>query len=140
MRDRRNALPAHDGPPRIMVAADPQSDLPRLPDAERLYLDDPAAEKAEGVAGRLATCLPMHPLLVYDAEAEEVLFLNRDRNGRQVEYLSYTTGKTERDLSTAGKILAIAFDDVWIEGRTKNVLGFDAGRLFDEVAALANDL
>jgi serine/threonine protein kinase/WD40 repeat protein len=28
---------------------------------------------------------------------EEVLFLNADRNGKQVEYLSYTTGKTERD-------------------------------------------
>jgi formylglycine-generating enzyme required for sulfatase activity/serine/threonine protein kinase len=30
-----------------------------------------------------------------------VLFLNRDRNGRQAEYLSYTTGRTERDLSMA---------------------------------------
>jgi tetratricopeptide (TPR) repeat protein/serine/threonine protein kinase len=29
--------------------------------------------------------------------AEEVLFLNRDRNRKQVEYLSYTTGRTERD-------------------------------------------
>jgi serine/threonine protein kinase len=30
-------------------------------------------------------------------QVPEVLFLNRDRNARQVEYLSYTTGRTERD-------------------------------------------
>src|SRR5262249_24160237 len=35
---------------------------------------------------------------------EEALFLNRDRNGRQVEYLSYTTGRTERDRSTAAAL------------------------------------
>ena len=43
--------------------------------------------------------LRLDPLLVYrEGElGDEVLFLNRDRNGRQVEYLSYTTGRTERD-------------------------------------------
>jgi serine/threonine protein kinase len=47
--------------------------------------------------------LRLDPLLVYrEGElAEEVLFLNRDRYGRRVEYLSYTTGRTERDRSTA---------------------------------------
>ena len=46
--------------------------------------------------------LRLDPLLAYrEGElADEVLFLNRDRNGRQVEYLSYTTGRTERDRST----------------------------------------
>lgn len=36
--------------------------------------------------------------------ADEVLFLNRDRGGKQLEYLSYTTGRTERDAETAGAL------------------------------------
>ena len=45
----------------------------------------------------------LDPLLVFRGRevADEVLFLNRDRSGRQVEYLSYTTGSTERDKSMA---------------------------------------
>lgn len=45
--------------------------------------------------------LRLDPLLQFRESdlTEEVLFLNRDRNGRQVEYLSYTTGRTERDRS-----------------------------------------
>ncbi|MFN3169006.1 MAG: serine/threonine protein kinase [Phycisphaeraceae bacterium] len=39
--------------------------------------------------------------------ADEVLLLNRDRGGRQVEYLSYTTGRTERDAEMAGAMAAI---------------------------------
>ena len=47
--------------------------------------------------------LRLDPLLVFRGSelTEEVLFLNRDRNGRQAEYLSYTTGRTERDRSMA---------------------------------------
>ena len=46
--------------------------------------------------------LVLEPLLIYREYelAEEVLFLNRDRTGRQVEYLSYATGRTERETST----------------------------------------
>lgn len=42
--------------------------------------------------------LSMDPLMVFreDGVNEELLILNRDRNGKKVEYLSYTTGKTER--------------------------------------------
>ena len=36
-----------------------------------------------------------------------MLFLNRDLNGRQVEYLSYTTGRTERDRATAPALAAL---------------------------------
>jgi WD40 repeat protein/serine/threonine protein kinase len=45
----------------------------------------------------------LDPLLVYRAAelSEEVLFLNRDRNARQVEYLSYTAGRPERDRTMA---------------------------------------
>lgn len=39
--------------------------------------------------------------------ADEVLLLNRDRGGRQVEYLSYTTGRTERDSEMSGAIAMI---------------------------------
>lgn len=41
----------------------------------------------------------LDPLLTYrDSElSQEVLFLNRDRNRKDVEYLSYTTGVTERN-------------------------------------------
>lgn len=39
--------------------------------------------------------------------ADEVLLLNRDRGGRQVEYLSYTTGRTERDAEMAGAMAMI---------------------------------
>ena len=39
--------------------------------------------------------LALDPLLTFrESElTDEMLFLNRDRNGRQVEYLSYTTGR-----------------------------------------------
>ncbi len=64
--------------------------------------------------------LRLDPLLVFRGSelAEEVLFLNRDRNGRQAEYLSYTTGRTERDPSM-GSALA-------------KLLSLVAGRALDE--------
>jgi len=56
-----------------------------------------------------AAPLRLDPLLVYrEGElVEEVLFLNRDRNGRQVEYLSYTTGRAERDKTMAPALAAL---------------------------------
>jgi serine/threonine protein kinase/formylglycine-generating enzyme required for sulfatase activity len=53
--------------------------------------------------------LALDPLLAYrEGElADELLFLNRDRDGRQVEYLSYTTGRTERDRNTAPALAAL---------------------------------
>jgi tetratricopeptide (TPR) repeat protein/serine/threonine protein kinase len=74
------------------------------------------AQAAALVPGRVAVLWPgrpvplrLDPLLVYrESElAEEVLFLNRDRHGRQVEYLSYTTGRTERDRATAPALAAL---------------------------------
>lgn len=46
--------------------------------------------------------LDLDPLLVYreDGLTEEVLLLNRDRNAKHVEYLSYTTGQTNRTRET----------------------------------------
>ncbi len=73
-----------------------------------------SAEQAAGLApGRTAVLWPgrpvplsLHPLLLYRENelADEVLFLNCDRNGKQVEYLSYATGRTERDRATAAAL------------------------------------
>jgi hypothetical protein len=56
-----------------------------------------------------AVPLRLDPLLLFreSETAEEVLFLNRDRNGRQVEFLSYTTGRTERDRDTGPALAAL---------------------------------
>lgn len=53
--------------------------------------------------------LRLDPLLQYrESEfSEEVLFLNRDRNRKQVEYLSYTTGRTERDRTMMSSLAAL---------------------------------
>ena len=53
--------------------------------------------------------LRLDPLLLFrEGElGDEVLFLNRDRNGRQVEYLSYTRGEPERDRGTAPALAAL---------------------------------
>ncbi len=72
--------------------------------------DSEAADLSPGV---LAVIWPgqkrplrLDPLLLYrESElAEEVLFLNRDRHGKQVEYLSYSTGRTDKDASMAGEL------------------------------------
>jgi tetratricopeptide (TPR) repeat protein/serine/threonine protein kinase len=56
-----------------------------------------------------AVPLRLDPLLVYREtdQGEDVLFLNRDRNSRQVEYLSYFSGKTEREASMAPALAAL---------------------------------
>ena len=73
-------------------------------------------DAADALPGRVAVLWPgsarplrLDPLLVYreNEVADEVLFLNRDRNSRQVEYLSYLTGRTERDRSTAPALAAL---------------------------------
>jgi WD40 repeat protein/serine/threonine protein kinase/tetratricopeptide (TPR) repeat protein len=79
-------------------------------------LELPAAQAAALLPDRVAVWWPgrpvplrLDPLLLYreGETAEEVLFLNRDRNGRQVEYLSYTTGRTERDRATVPALAAL---------------------------------
>jgi WD40 repeat protein len=84
----------------------PRAQAARLPDGERVYLAAPLAPGGEeplapfsprgrGVGGEGENPLrPLHPLLLYDAEAEAVLFLNARRGKRRTEYLCYTTGQT----------------------------------------------
>jgi serine/threonine protein kinase/tetratricopeptide (TPR) repeat protein len=74
------------------------------------------AQAADLVPDRVAVLWPgrpvplrLDPLLLYRERemGDEVLFLNRDRNGRQVEYLSYTRGEPERDRDTAPALAAL---------------------------------
>lgn len=79
--------------------------------SERMAAGELLSEEADHLAPNCVAILwpgrkvPLRidPLLVFRGSelTDELLFLNRDRNGRQVEYLSYTTGKTERDKSMA---------------------------------------
>jgi WD40 repeat protein/serine/threonine protein kinase len=56
----------------------------RLPRGELVYVDGP------GEAG----LRPLHPLVLYDFDANEALFLNTRRSRRRTEYLCYTSGRT----------------------------------------------
>lgn len=95
----------------IRVAGDNQAevDLRRLVGREseraepiRVSVDEASALAPNCVAVQWpGRALPqrLDPLLAFrETElTEEVLFLNRDRSGKHVEYLSYTTGQTVRD-------------------------------------------
>jgi serine/threonine protein kinase len=73
-----------ESPQRIATLELPRSEASRLPDGQRLYLDGPA----EG-----STLCALYPLLLYDTEAEDVLFLNARRGKTRTEYLCYTSGR-----------------------------------------------
>jgi serine/threonine protein kinase len=70
----------------------------RLPRPERLYLQAAAATRPDAPGLRL-----LHPLLVYDAEAGEVLFLNSRHGKAKVEYLSYSSGEQQGRAELAGE-------------------------------------
>jgi WD40 repeat protein/serine/threonine protein kinase len=77
-------------PPRRIASLElPREEVARLPDGERLYLAEPDATGPDGLT-------PLHPLLIYDADTEEVLFLNARRGSRRTEYLGHSTGRTPR--------------------------------------------
>jgi WD40 repeat protein/serine/threonine protein kinase len=61
----------------------PQAEAARLPHPGRLYVTGPG----ESIDWRM-----LHPLLVFDADAEQVYFLNARVRQRRAEYLCYTTG------------------------------------------------
>jgi hypothetical protein len=63
----------------------PRSEAANLVDAERVYLAQPAA------AGE--PTLSLHPLLLYEADEDEFLFLNARRGRKRMEYLCYTSGR-----------------------------------------------
>ena len=81
--------------------------------APSLTLD--RAQAAALAADRVAILWPgrpvplrLDPLLLYrEGEFADMLFLNRDLNGRRVQYLSYSTGKTESDQSMVPVLAAL---------------------------------
>jgi tetratricopeptide (TPR) repeat protein/serine/threonine protein kinase len=60
----------------------------RLPITGRLYLETAGAEPGTYPHATL------HPLVLFDAESEEVIFLNARRSRQRTEYLCYTSGRT----------------------------------------------
>src|SRR5262249_12050064 len=84
--DRRELHGEGSGP--LPPLALPESALARLPRPGRMYLERPGDAAAGDADPR---CL--HPLLVYDADAEELLFLNARRGQRRAEYLGYGSGR-----------------------------------------------
>jgi serine/threonine protein kinase len=71
---------------RIAALEWPREEATRLPDSERVYLDQAAADQPSALEA-------LHPLLLYEAEPEEVLFLNARRGQQRTEYLCYTSGR-----------------------------------------------
>jgi len=81
-------------PRRVPSLELPRDAADRLPDGERLYLEDPAIPDAPLRA--------LHPLACYDFDREAFFLLDSRRGRRHSEYLCYTTGeRIERaDLGT----------------------------------------
>ena len=72
---------AGESPRRLESLEVPEAEAASLPRPGRLYLDGPSGP------------LPLHPLLVCDADATEVLFLNARRGKARAEYLGYHPGR-----------------------------------------------
>jgi serine/threonine protein kinase/tetratricopeptide (TPR) repeat protein len=74
-----------------------------LPHTERLYLAPPGADETAGraTAAGLTSARLLHPLLLYEADSDEVYFLNGRQGQRKVEYLGYTSGKARREVLAA---------------------------------------
>jgi eukaryotic-like serine/threonine-protein kinase len=69
----------------------PRAAAARLPDGKRLILELP------GTAPAIDRLRPLHPLLMYEPEKEQVLFLCGRPGEKKTDYLCYTTGlHTER--------------------------------------------
>jgi serine/threonine protein kinase/Tfp pilus assembly protein PilF len=90
--------------PRRLESLDlPDGDAVRRLLPGRVYLEPAVdglldgAEKLEGET-QVPGAIALHPLLVYEADDGDVLFLNARRGRQRVQYLSYNTGReVERD-------------------------------------------
>ncbi len=102
---------------RIASLERPESDGPRLPRPECLYL------QAAGPGEEAVTLVALHPLAIYDAETNEVLFLSARRGRRRAEYMCYSTGRVAERADLAGgrrgllaRVLGMDVDDTAVEG------------------------
>jgi WD40 repeat protein/serine/threonine protein kinase len=87
-----------ESPRRVESLVLPAAEAARLPHPERLYLEPPGGPEGAAAPG----LRPLHPLLVYDAEAGQVLYLNSRRGRQRAEYLCYTTGRVLERTDLAG--------------------------------------
>jgi eukaryotic-like serine/threonine-protein kinase len=79
-------------PRRLESLEVPQLDASKLPSPEALYLLRAATDDRSPDDG----LVPLHPLLIYSSDAQEVLFLNACRGRRKIEYLGYDSGDNRR--------------------------------------------
>ncbi len=79
--------------PPLQIPAEQTAALPRT---QKLYLHPPADHGSP--ATELTPERVLHPLIIYDALADDVLFLNGRAGRKHAEYLSYTTGDTQRQV------------------------------------------
>lgn len=86
--------------PRRLESLDlPDSELMRQLLPERLYLEALATDvsaatagKKEGLESSAGKVAALHPLVVFDADTSDTLFLNARRGRQRIGYLSYSTG------------------------------------------------
>jgi serine/threonine-protein kinase len=89
--------------PRRLESVDlPDGEAVRRLLPERLYLEAVALGPGEKLDSDGPRVVSLHPLLTYDPESSEVLFLNARRGRQRVGYLSYCTGREleREDLTT----------------------------------------
>ncbi|HLW64333.1 MAG TPA: protein kinase [Gemmataceae bacterium] len=80
-----------DAARRIESIVLPEKAAAEVPRPDLIYLERPADAKAgQSVA------LPMHPLMLFDGEKAEVLFLNSQKGKKNAEFLCYHTGNVDR--------------------------------------------
>ncbi len=77
-----------EAPRRLESIERPESETARLPRMGRLYL------VAQGSSSDTRPAWSLHPLVLYEDEAEQVFFLNSRRGRRRTEYLCYYPGRT----------------------------------------------
>jgi WD40 repeat protein/serine/threonine protein kinase/Flp pilus assembly protein TadD len=91
------------------------SESSRVPYGERIYLEDEA-----GVLHLL------HPLLLYDAETEEVKFLNARRGKDRMEYLCYTSGVNKEWPDLGGEQRTLLANALHMEVTASDVAAWSA--------------
>jgi hypothetical protein len=89
------------------------AEVTRLPCPGRLYLAPPEP------GGALKALRPLHPLVVFDAETEEVLFLNARRGKQRTEYLCYSSGRVldREELAAQHQEVLARLLDMPVDGR-----------------------
>ncbi len=92
---------AGESPRRLETLDLPREESAAVPDGDRVYL------LAAGAGPGPSALTPLHPLVVYDAEANECALLNARRGEARADFLCYTSGRTttRADLGGAQRAL-----------------------------------